>query len=59
VKYFKNTLIIFILAGLSLGLHGQTMPSQDQIHALLVKNWEQIEDYEVDIKFSRFQDALS
>ncbi len=52
MKYFKNTLIIFILAGLSLGLHGQTMPSQDQIHALLVKNWEQIEDYEVDIKLA-------
>ncbi len=48
----KNAVLLLTLACLSSGLLAEELPSSNEIRKLMLGNWEQIEDYEVDIKLS-------
>lgn len=44
--------MILVLLLLQMSVAGQNLPSNSKLYALMLKSWEQIEDYEVDIKLS-------
>ncbi len=50
-RIIKSTVMILLMS-LSIGAMAQDYPDPQELQALMLGNWERIEDYEVDIKLS-------